>query len=58
MARHYHYECDEHTYRIIRKMIGGKEVYNREFNQVITKLLQSAGSKMNITNTIRTPLGV
>ena len=39
MTRHFHYECDERTYQIIRQMIGGKEVYNKEFKQVVSKLL-------------------
>lgn len=53
MTRHFHYECDERTYQIIRQMIGGKEVYNKEFKQVVSKLLND-----RTTERERTPLGV
>ena len=53
MKKHFHYECDQQTYQIIRNLIGGKEVYNKEFNQVITKLLND-----KIAYKERTPLGV
>ncbi len=51
--RDYHYKCDANSYQILRNLIGGKEVYNKEFNRIISSLINRAGSK-----TIKTPLGV
>ncbi len=51
--RHYHYQCDENSYQILRNLIGGKEVYNKEFNTIIRSLISKAGSK-----TIKSKLGV
>ncbi len=53
MKRHFHFECDDKTYKIIRQMIGGKEVYNKEFKQVVSKLLND-----KISHKERTPLEV
>ena len=51
--RDYHYKCDANSYQILMNLIGGKEVYNKEFNRIISSLINRAGSK-----TIKTPLGV
>ena len=53
MKRHFRFECDDKTYQIIRQMIGGKEVYNKEFKQVVSKLLND-----KISHKERTPLEV
>ena len=51
--RDYHYKCDAQSYQILRNLIGGKEVYIKDFNRIISSLINRAGSK-----TIKTPLGV
>ena len=48
MKRHFHFECDDKTYKIIRQMIGGKEVYNKEFKQVVSKLLDDKISQEDL----------
>ena len=42
MARDYHYRCDEKTYKQMKNLIGGREIYSKEFNLIVTNLVNKA----------------